>query len=104
MIDGSISDATLAGTPGASAGAAAPAGAVWKDTTWDGDVSSASDKWRIIQTLYAKNSLDKVDKWTHFVHNINRTSPAVKELLLGAHESPGYQPYTAVRHCALQGG
>jgi hypothetical protein len=36
-----------------------------------------------MQTLYVKNSTYKVDKWTHFVHNISRTSSAVKELLLG---------------------
>src|SRR5262245_53184919 len=32
---------------------------------------------------------EKVDKWTHFVHNINLTSPAVKELLLGTYMRPG---------------
>ena len=35
---------------------------------------------RIMQTLYVKILTCRVDKWTHFVHNINRTSPAVKEL------------------------
>ena len=42
-----------------------------------------------MQTLYVKNFIRKVDKWTHFVHNISLTSPAVKKLLLGAYKRPG---------------
>src|SRR4029450_10894702 len=48
--------------------------------------------------------LERVDKWTHFVHNIRRTSPAVKELLLSAHERPGGQPCTVVLHGTTQRG